>query len=190
MGFSESSDTARLQPEPPAHVCGDEGHVDAVGEFFNTHRTGLVRLSCAIVRCPHDADDVVQEVFLRLLERGHVPRDLSPGYVARSVANASLDLLRRRTARAQAMEGWYHEGLRREAARYTDAEVNDTMETLPPLHELPPRQRTVLEKIYFEGLSPQEVAGQLGIRQGTVIDLCYRARRRLRELSRDRERRE
>ena len=46
--------------------------------------------------------------------------------------------------------------------------------------ELSPRQRTVIEGVYFEKLSQAEVARRLGLNRSTVCRTLHRAQSRLR----------
>ena len=51
----------------------------------------------------------------------------------------------------------------------------------PHFHALPPAQRLVMEKVYLDELSHQEVSEQLGIPLGTVKSRIRLALDRLRE---------
>lgn len=70
--------------------------MDEVRRLYEIHGRALFAYACAFVRDPSDAEDVVQQVFLRLL-RGVAPGPLSPGYLFRAVRNGALNDIRRRS---------------------------------------------------------------------------------------------
>jgi RNA polymerase sigma-70 factor (ECF subfamily) len=53
------------------------------------------------------------------------------------------------------------------------------------LASMPPRQREVLELMYFSGLSQTEVSGRLGVPLGTVKSRAFHAMQRMQELLKD-----
>ena len=57
-----------------------------------------------------------------------------------------------------------------------------TRQELEELGQLPPADRAVLHLFYYEGFSTGEIAGILGVREGTVRSRLTRARGRLRRL--------
>jgi DNA-directed RNA polymerase specialized sigma24 family protein len=61
-----------------------------VSEVFRLHRTGLVRLAAFIVGDRGTGEDVVQDVFVRVHQRGHpVDGDLPP-YLRAAVVNSGI----------------------------------------------------------------------------------------------------
>lgn len=62
--------------------------------FYLAHREALVNYAVALVGSRTDAEDVVQTVIARILERRRAPRDLRP-FVFRSVRNEAFDRHRR-----------------------------------------------------------------------------------------------
>jgi RNA polymerase sigma-70 factor (ECF subfamily) len=70
--------------------------VDQVQRLYEVHGRALLAYACAFLRGPSDAEDVVHEVFLRLLRDGGATT-LSPGYLFRAVRNGALNDIRRRS---------------------------------------------------------------------------------------------
>jgi len=69
--------------KPTLHPPGD------LGEAFRLHRADLVRLAAFIVGDRGTGEDVVQDVFVRVHQRGHpVDGDLLP-YLRAAVINSS-----------------------------------------------------------------------------------------------------
>jgi RNA polymerase sigma-70 factor (ECF subfamily) len=152
---------------------GDDDALRLLYLLYADHVYGYV---LAIVRDEHDAEDITSEVFSRL------PRALSrytPGaapfaaWLLRVARNAALDHLRaqRSVPRAEVYgSGESFEQPARE--RLTDLRT--------ALAALPADQRQVVLLRLVAGLSPGEVADQLGRSVDAVHALQHRARRRLR----------
>jgi RNA polymerase sigma-70 factor (ECF subfamily) len=74
-------------------------------ELFAEHYQQIYRTAYSVTGCRHDADDVVQNLFLRLLRRG-LPPDFNrnpKGYLYRAAVNLSLSIVRGRK-RQQAVD--------------------------------------------------------------------------------------
>lgn len=131
-----------------------------------------------------DAEDAVQEVFLRLYTR---ERDFeTPEHLRRWLIRVTVNLCRdtlkspwrkRRVDLKQLPEPSFHQVEQRELYREVMA--------------LPEKYRTVLDLFYYEELSTREIGEVLGIRQSAVTTRLARAReqlkKRLKEAWRDDE---
>jgi RNA polymerase sigma-70 factor, ECF subfamily len=97
------------------------------------------------------------------------------------VVNASLDLLRRRSARAVAWSGDPDELPVPEPRQVMDsASGTDTrMDVDAALHTLPPPLRAALVLVDMLGHSVADAAVILGVPEGTVKSRCARGRARL-----------
>lgn len=140
------------------------------------------RVAGAVTGNAFDADDAAQEAFLSALDRIETydrSRPFGP-WLLRIATNAAIDLLRRRAVRASdALDDRLAAGGRSPAA---DAEVSDLRERLRvALAGLPERQRMAITLFDVEGYPHAEIAGILGIPEGTVRSDVFHARRALRE---------
>lgn len=145
-----------------------------------THRRAY-RLAYRIVGDRHEAEDVVQEAYLRVFRGlgGFREEARFETWMHRIVVNAALNALRRR--------GRFGELTADEAP---DAPVpdraaeraSDVDELERGLELLPPGQRTVLLLKDVYDLSCREIGQELGIAEGAVKVRLHRARRRLKEL--------
>ena len=72
-------------------------------QLFEQHYAAVYRTALRITGNPADAEDVLQTVFLRVLNRSGAlsSAELRPAYFRRASANAAVDLLRRRVSRAE-----------------------------------------------------------------------------------------
>ncbi|MCY3004021.1 MAG: RNA polymerase sigma factor, partial [Planctomycetota bacterium] len=140
----------------------------------------LRRLASELVALPHDADDLVQETFVRALE--HAPQSSTSlrgwlSVVARNLAfNSSRgerrrDEHERRAARPEAQE----------PGELSLEKFEQQQRLFELVLSLPEEQRTVLYLRYYEGLTPTEIAQRLRTPLKTVKTRQTRALAALRE---------
>jgi RNA polymerase sigma-70 factor (sigma-E family) len=160
-------------PLPDSTATGRTDWPPGLLTLFSAHRTEMVRLAHVVTGSNTAAEDVVQDVFLRLRRRW--PDVENPaGYLRRSVVNSARDHVR-------------HEGVvRRHAEAGEDAPTGPTGdpeidETWAAVRRLPPRQRAVLALRFYEDLPEAEIAEILGCRIGTVKSNLHRGLTRLRK---------
>lgn len=149
------------------------------------HLDAAYNLARWLTRNTEDAEDVVQEAYLRAFRffdgfHGGNPRT----WLLKIVRNTCYT--------------WLHKNRALQSAALFDEQVHtDTAESITPealllqkhhgqllnqaLEELPAEFREVLVLIELEGLSYKEIADVLSIPIGTVMSRLARARRRLRE---------
>lgn len=132
-----------------------------------------------------DADDIVQEAFLRLLRSDVGPTDEDwRRYLYRTASNLIVDRWRtrrreRRDPDADVADAEVAGGLQASGpSAETDRDVARTFA------ELTSRERALLWLAYVEGESHQEIATALGLGRRSIKVLLFRARRRLRDLLR------
>ena len=132
---------------------------------FSELAPGLVLFARQFVRTAADAEDIVQEAFVRFWRKQHSIENR--GLLFATVRSISLDLLRRDSRRA-----------RREANAVADSEQsvapqfetdNETQQALAlALDLLPAEQREVLVMKIWNELTFAEIATALGISQNTA----------------------
>jgi RNA polymerase sigma-70 factor (ECF subfamily) len=152
-----------------------EGDDDALRLLYLLYADNVYGYVLAIVRDEHDAEDITSEVFARLgraLTRYRAGATPFAAWLLRVARNAALDHLR-----AQ------HSVPRAEVHVSSEAEL-PARERLADLRAalaaLPSDQRQVVLLRLVAGLTPGEVADQLGRSVDAVHALQHRARRRLR----------
>ena len=150
----------------------------ALAEFYDRHSRLAFAIIRRILQSPADAEEVLQETFVRVWSRAetYVPRLGSPAaWVVRIARNRAIDRLRARQVRADvnAPVPEMDEAARRETPSL------DTPETLMQsaytaiavrgaVAELPVPQRTLIEAAFFEGCTHQELSARFGVPLGTV----------------------
>jgi RNA polymerase sigma-70 factor (ECF subfamily) len=161
--------------------------------LFREQRKRLWSLAYRLTGSAEDAEDAVQEAFVRLVAQppAGAVEDLGP-WLARVVTNLGIDALRRRRRRAYVgpwlpspvetpEEDWLASqpsGSPDPETRYGLAE-SATYAFLLALEALSPRQRAVLVLRDVLGSSARETADVVGTSEGSVRVLHLRARRAL-----------
>lgn len=158
-----------------------EGDVSAYRELLARHAAKLQRFALRILRDAADAEDVVQETFLRLWQRA---RDYSPDarvgtWLHRITHNLAIDRLRARGRVTALLDD-------EDAAPVSAPQIHvladmERRETLArALDALPERQALAVMLVYFHEHSGAEAAHVLGVSEDALESLLARARRALR----------
>lgn len=132
----------------------------------------LLRAALAILGDPYEAEDAVQDTYLRYLEKGPQFRDEGheKAWLLTVCANGCKSRLRRQKRRTTV-----------ELLDIYPAPDRESGELAEAVMALPANQRTVVHLFYYEGYSTQEIANILGQRPGTVRSHLSRARESLRQ---------
>ncbi len=156
----------------------------AYQRLFETYGGRMKSLACNILGNTADAEDAVQEAFLKIyrsVDRFKGESAFST-WVFRILVNACFDLRRRN---------------RRRRAEMHDQETTDVLGTLPEpaasdhplrlslersLERLDDRSRTVFLLYEVEGFKHREIAEVLKIPEGTSKNILYQAKRELQTL--------
>lgn len=155
-------------------VAPDRLPLDATETFDGFYRRELPRLVtlAAALAGTAAADDIAQEAMLAAYRRWEtVSRlELPVGWVRRVCANQATSALRRRGAETRAL-------LRLGARRQTPVAAPPEPDTFwPEVRRLPRRQAQSVALTYVYGMSVADVAGTLGISEGTVKTHLFRGR--------------
>jgi len=162
------------------------GDRSAFGVLVERYAGVARRVARAVLGNAEDADDAAQDAMLSALVKldQYDPRRPFGPWLLRIVANAATDRRRRRTVRrVEPLDVGLTAGGPRPD---TTAERRALGERLrQALAELPERRRVAVVLFDVEGYSHAEIAGVLGIPEGTVRSEVFHARRRLRALLAD-----
>ncbi len=165
-----------------------EGDREAFGMLVRRYLRPAYAVALARLGDPADAEDVCQEAFLTALERLESCRRPAGfgAWFLTIVRNRAVDARRRRSVReAQPLDAGEEMAAAGDPER--DAERTERREELlQALHHLTERQREVLLLYDFEGWSHKEIAGRLGISEGSARVHLHNGRRALREWLGDR----
>ena len=154
--------------------AGDQEALRVLYLRYSDNVYGYVR---SIVRDHHDAEDITQHVFAKLMtvlvkyDQRSVP---FLGWLLRLAHNASIDFLR--THRPVPAEEIYGSDMR------ADESATERAITLhEALAALPDEQRSVVLMRHVRGLTPGEIAVQMGRSESSIHGLHHRGRRALKD---------
>ena len=166
------------------------GDSDAFRQLVEQHSRAVFRLAFRMTGNEEDAEDVVQETFLRAYKQldKYEARSSFSTWLYRIASNYSLDLIRMRKR---------HEDKRERGT----AEDRDILQTIPvdspgpdrimygtqvqervneALNGLSPQERTAFILRHFEGLSIEEIGSTLGTGTNATKHSIFRAVQKLR----------
>ena len=146
---------------------------ETISRIVETYSPMLLRLACRRLDDPADAEDIVQEVFLKLLTARPLFRDSEheKAWLIRTTLHRASDLRRSAARRNVPLE---------EAAQAAAPQAGS--ELLTAVRVLPEPYSAVIHLYYYEGYSIKEIAKLLGVPAPTVGTRLARGRERLRRL--------
>jgi RNA polymerase sigma factor (sigma-70 family) len=175
---------ASAKSAAPAAGAAPEWTPPSWDDLVRQHSSRVYRLAYRLTGNQHDAEDLTQEVFVRVFRSlsSYTPGTFE-GWLHRITTNLFLDMARRRQRIRFEGLGDQAVGLLRDDeptpaqafdARHLDTDVQQALEALAPEY----RAAVVLCDI--EGLSYEEIAATLGVKLGTVRSRIHRGRAQLR----------
>ncbi len=139
-------------------------------ELVVQNENRLYRAALAILGHPQEAEDAVQDTFVRYLERAPQNLEYPAAWLLRVLVNGCKSRLRLAWRRVDPLPDTL------------SAPGPEEYQELEELFSLPPEDRAVIHLYYYEGYSTEEIARILGCRPGTVRSRLSRARDKLRKL--------
>lgn len=163
------------------------GDIGGLETLVSRYQVKAVRVAFLITHNEASAQDIVQETFIRLVQRIRQfdeRRSFEP-YLMRSVLNAALNAVRQEGKFVSL--GDDNEEVERllDRAASVESQVEFALlkrEILAALSKLPPRQRAAIVQRYYLEMNEQEMSLTLEAAPGTVKWLLNAARKRLRRL--------
>lgn len=148
------------------------GTTDSICRAVEKYSSMLLRLAMTRLNSPADAEDIVQEVFLRLMTKAPDFRneEHEKAWLIRTTLNCASNL--------------------RKSAAYQNLPLEDTIPTLQPeqyvllsaVRSLPDKYSAVIHLHYYEGYTLKEISKLLGLPVPTVGTRLTRGREKLRQL--------
>jgi len=178
-------------PEP-AQPQQPQWELPSWEDIVRAHSARVYRLAYRLTGNQHDAEDLTQEVFVRVFRSlsSYTPGTFE-GWLHRITTNLFLDGARRRQRIrfeglgddiAQRLQGSELTPAQAWDERHFDGDIQAALRALPPDY----RAAVVLCDI--EGFSYEEIAATLGVKLGTVRSRIHRGRAQLRAALAHRER--
>ena len=147
--------------------------IEGAEALFRNYGDMVYRLAFLRTKSAADADDIVQEVFLRCLK---APRHWN------SLEHQKAWFI---TVTLNCAKSFLTSAFRRNTVPARDdllVEMEERSEVYGEVLKLPVNYRTVVHLYYYEGYSVAEIAKLMNAREGTVKSWLFRARDMLREL--------
>lgn len=156
----------------PAFACLVQRHADR-----------YYRLAYRLLHDRQEAEDVVQEAFVRLWERPALwdvrKNTQFTTWFYRVIVNACHDRLRRRRTVPDDVLTFHADPSPRQDETLQARQEQQALKE--GLHALPERQRTALVLCFYEGLSNQQAADAMGVPLKALQSLLMRAKTTLKE---------
>ena len=185
---TDRADSGRDDCDPAA-----QWEMPSWDEIVRAHSARVYRLAYRLTGNQHDAEDLTQEVFVRVFRSlsSYTPGTFE-GWLHRITTNLFLDGARRR-------QRIRFEGLGADVAQrlpgselspadaWDDTHLDGDVQAA--LQALPPDYRAAVVLCDIEGFSYEEIAATMGVKLGTVRSRIHRGRAQLRTALAHRERR-
>jgi len=171
-----------------------EGDMTALAILVERHKRLVYRVAIQITKNHEDANDVMQDAFLKVYESIHSFRKDAAfeTWLYRIVVNHAMNVVKRRERRresplSETNEMELHPDLNQTADRMNNPHLNAEKSELckrvtQAVDSLPVKHRTVVILHEFEGLTHSEIASVLNCSEGTVRSRLHYARKKLRDL--------
>ncbi len=180
--FAEDSGPSVDYPTDEEIMCAiQEGHLHLLGTLFGRHQDKVYGRCFQLVRSRDEADDLLQEAFLRVLRY----RDSFKGtaqfstWLYRIVTNVCLDHLKSEGRAAVTQQELAAEAPTEERAPEADERLALTKEAM---ERLAPGKRELILDIRVRGLGYSEAAAEAGISEGAIRVRVHRAIQELKSI--------
>ena len=167
--------------EDVQHLLRRRRYQEALEHLLNRYETKVFRMALTFLKDPARAEDVIQEIFLKLWQA-------LPDYDGRASPGTWLYAIARNTCLSASRSNSYgrvlpldatHEPAAPAPTVITDIELQQSIDRLPEI------QRTVITLLYLQERRIEEVARMLAIPEGTVKSHLHRARLALGEIMKE-----
>ena len=147
---------------------------EEAARLVETYADMILRLCHAWLRSPHDAEDICQTVFLKVLESGRTFESPAheKAFLIRAAVNACKDELKAARRRNVALD----------ACAEQAASAPNRGELAEAVAALDEKYRIVIHLHYYEGYTAREIASILRVPVPTVTTRLRRARAQLGKL--------
>ena len=152
-------------------LCAEDLHI------IEKHSNMVYRLAYSLLKNPHDAEDIHQDVFVKYITKQ--PQFENEDHEKAWFLRVTINLCRNfwKTAwKQRVVKSLDYDFEDEEAYTEKDHWVIDVVKRLPP------KYRAVIHLFYYEELSIEEISAVLREKPSTVRTQLTRARKRLKEL--------
>ena len=163
----------RIWPRPCVYTVKGVDEVDLSEAVFKKHGNRLYRTAIAIVGSKAEAEDIVHDAFIKMLEN---PQSFaSPDHEAAWLIRVTVNLCKNR------LRSHWWKG-RVPLLDSHPAQNSHQQEVMEAVLGLPSKYRGVIHLFYYEGYSTKEIAEITQQKESTVRQQLTRARRLLKDV--------
>ena len=176
----------QMQDDDAAVALARDGHEDGYRILVERHSRLLFRLAMRMTGRAEDAEDVVQETFIRAfrqLARFEARANFST-WLYRIAYNCAIDFIRSRPHRESAEE---RETLEAKSEAVTTPDAHDLVyageiseRVQQALESLSPKERAAFLMRHYQGHSIEEIGASLGTKTNATKHSIFRAVRKMR----------
>ena len=159
------------------------GNQQAFRVLVERHSRALFRLAYRMTGNEQDAEDLVQESFLKAYKqlRNFDERSAFSTWLHRICVNCALDLIRARKKRDHQTPGWLEGVAAPDPSPERLTQSSQVAELLgPALNRLSESERAAFVLRHYEGSSIEEIAQALGVQTSAAKNSVFRAVQKLR----------
>ncbi|MEB3359027.1 MAG: sigma-70 family RNA polymerase sigma factor [Synechococcales bacterium] len=164
------------------------GQTGALSVLYDRYASLVFGVALRILQAPEEAEDVTQEVFLKIWHRAELyqpGRGSFSNFLLTMTRSRAIDKLRSRGARFRFLQRWqatilYEVSFMSPLESVSMEERSQLVRSA--LVELSDHERQILEIAYYEGLSQSEIAARLNLPLGTVKSRSRSGLRKLRHV--------
>ena len=144
-----------------------------IEQLVKTHSDSMLRAAYALLKNRDDAEDAVQEAFMKLMEKEPHFKDSehAKAWLLRVTINLSKNMLKSQSRKNKSET--------ETEASYTEKESDGVLYCVMKLEE---NYRAVIHLYYYEGYSIKEIASILGLPSATVGTRLKRGRAKLKKM--------
>ena len=147
--------------------------VDCLEDFVKRHENKIYRIAIAIMGNKADAEDIMQDVFLKVLE------NKTPQFESVEHETAWLTRVTVNHCRNRLRSHWWKKN--EPLLDIYPAQDNEQQYLLETVNTLPSKYRVAIVLFYYEGYSTNEISDITGQKESTVRSHLTRARHILKE---------
>ncbi|MEI9895544.1 MAG: RNA polymerase sigma factor [Chthoniobacter sp.] len=162
------------------------GDTTAFHEVVVIYGRRLYAIAYAVVQDPTEAEDVVQETFLKAYSRRWMIRDPDkfPAWLCRTARNQALDVIRKHRPQSLQEQGSALEEIADAGAPCPSAQLagGRTKRGGAPLAQCPAdHHRIAITLRFMEGMDYREIEAAMGLNRGALRGILARAMKTLRK---------
>ena len=146
-------------------------NVSALDLIYSRHSTLVYTIALKILKRPQEAEDLTQEVFLKLWrdQKYQPQRGSLRSFLATLTRSRAIDRLRVQNNQLKILQKWHPSVPSQPTTPMEEATWSEQQALIQAaLKTLPPKYQQILELSYFNGYSQSEIAQQLDLPLGTV----------------------